>query len=137
VDLFNEGIDVPTVDTLLMLRPTMSGTLFQQQLGRGLRHHPGKRLCTVLDFVGQHRREFRFDTRYGALLGGTRRHVHKQVEADFPFLPSGCDFSLDPVARDIVLRSLKHAVPSGWTARVRELAQLANPAISLSDFLEV
>jgi superfamily II DNA or RNA helicase len=136
VDLFNEGVDVPTVDTLLMLRPTMSGTLFLQQLGRGLRHHPGKRLCTVLDFVGQHRREFRFDTRYGALLGGTRRHVHKQVEADFPFLPSGCDFSLDPVARDIVLRSLKNAVPSGWTARVRELARLADPAMSLGDFLD-
>jgi superfamily II DNA or RNA helicase/HKD family nuclease len=52
VDLFNEGIDVPNVDTLLMLRPTESPTLFLQQLGRGLRKVPGKTLCTVLDFVG-------------------------------------------------------------------------------------
>ena len=53
VDLFNEGVDVPSVDTLLMLRPTKSATLFLQQLGRGLRRdvESGKALCTVLDFV--------------------------------------------------------------------------------------
>ena len=120
VDLFNEGVDVPSVDTLLMLRPTQSGTLFLQQLGRGLRHHHGKRLCTVLDFVGQHRREFRFDHRFRALLGGTRREVQKQTEADFPFLPSGCHLSLDPVARDIVLRSFRNAVPASWPTRVAD-----------------
>jgi superfamily II DNA or RNA helicase len=69
VDLFNEGVDLPTVDTLLMLRPTESGTLFLQQLGRGLRQARDKTICTVLDFVGLHRREFRFDRRYRALLG--------------------------------------------------------------------
>ncbi len=70
VDLFNEGVDVPNVDTLLMLRPTESPTLFLQQLGRGLRRSKEKNFCTVLDFVGTHRREFRFDRRYRALLGG-------------------------------------------------------------------
>jgi superfamily II DNA or RNA helicase len=55
VDLFNEGVDIPTVDTLLLLRPTDSPTLFLQQLGRGLRRHAGKTVCTVLDFVGHHR----------------------------------------------------------------------------------
>src|SRR3546814_9320015 len=48
VDLFNEGVDVPTVDTVLMLRPTESPTLFLQQLGRGLGQAPGKGYCTVL-----------------------------------------------------------------------------------------
>ena len=61
VDLFNEGVDVPSVDTVLMLRPTESPVLFLQQLGRGLRKAPGKQFCTVLDFVGTHRKEFRFD----------------------------------------------------------------------------
>ena len=60
VDLFNEGVEVPAVDTILMLRPTESPTLFLQQLGRGLRKSPDKGVCTVLDFVGTHRREFRF-----------------------------------------------------------------------------
>lgn len=73
VDLFNEGVDVPTVDTVLMLRPTESPVLFLQQLGRGLRKAPGKSVCSVLDFVGTHRKEFRFDRRYRALLNVTRR----------------------------------------------------------------
>jgi superfamily II DNA or RNA helicase len=70
VDLFNEGVEVPLVDTVLMLRPTDSPTLFLQQLGRGLRRAHGKTVCTVLDFVGHHRREFRFDRRLRALLPG-------------------------------------------------------------------
>jgi hypothetical protein len=136
VDLFNEGVDVPSVDTLLMLRPTESGTLFLQQLGRGLRHFPGKRVCTVLDFVGQHRREFRFDKRFSALLGGTRRQVQKQVENGFPFLPAGCHLSLDSVASKIVLDSLKHALPATWRARVEELKAMANPQVTLQEFLQ-
>ena len=76
VDLFNEGVDLPTVDTLLLLRPTESPTLFLQQLGRGLRKSEGKTVCTVLDFVGLHRREFRYDRRFRALLGGSRSGHH-------------------------------------------------------------
>jgi superfamily II DNA or RNA helicase len=83
VDLFNEGIDVPTVDTLLLLRPTDSPLLFLQQLGRGLRRAVDKSLCTVLDFVGTHRKEFRFDRRFRALLGGSRVDIERQVRHDF------------------------------------------------------
>ena len=79
VDLFNEGVDVPVVDTLLLLRPTDSPTLFLQQLGRGLRRSEGKTACTVLDFVGHHRKEFRFDRRFGALLGGTRKELEQRI----------------------------------------------------------
>lgn len=137
VDLFNEGVDLPTVDTLLLLRPTDSPTLFMQQLGRGLRRSPGKTVCTVLDFVGQHHREFRFDRRLAALFGGSRRQLIRQVEEGFPFLPAGCHFSLDRVAADIVLDSLRHAIPSGWTARVAELRaqSAAGRATSLAAFL--
>lgn len=78
-----------------MLRPTESGTLFLQQLGRGLRRAEGKADCTVLDFVGLHRREFRFDLRYRALLGGSRRDLEQQIGRSFPFLPAGCHFELD------------------------------------------
>jgi len=81
VDLFNEGVDIPPVDTLLLLRPTESGTLFLQQLGRGLRKHQHKAVCTVLDFVGLHRSEFRYDRKFRALLGGTRDSIQKQVES--------------------------------------------------------
>jgi hypothetical protein len=138
VDLFNEGIDVPTVDTLLLLRPTESPTLFLQQLGRGLRRSPGKSACTVLDFVGRHRSEFRFDRRLRALLGGTRKEVAVQVEQGFPFLPAGCHMELDRVASEIVLESIREAVPSQWTAKVEELRGLTSTAreASLFQYLE-
>ena len=126
VDLFNEGLDLPDVDTLLMLRPTESPTLFLQQLGRGLRRTPDKRQCTVLDFVGHHRKEFRYDRRLLALFGGTRRDVERQVSEGFPLLPAGCHMQLDEVAEQIVLDSLKQAIPSRWPAKVAELRRQIN-----------
>lgn len=137
VDLFNEGVDLPKVDTLLFLRPTDSPTLFLQQLGRGLRKSDEKHSCLVLDFVGQHRREFRFDRRLRALLGGSRKHVERQVESGFPFLPSGCHMELDRKSREIVLESIKQAVPSRWSAKVDELRRLREEGRgSLGAFLQ-
>lgn len=138
VDVFNEGVDVPLVDTLLLLRPTDSPTLFLQQLGRGLRRAAGKDVCTVLDFVGQHRKEYRLDRRYRALLGGTRRDLERQIGQGFPFLPTGCHVELDRVAADIVLTSLRSAVPDRWTAKVEELRllQAARGSVRLGEYLE-
>ena len=137
VDLFNEGIDLPLVDTLCLLRPTDSPTLFMQQLGRGLRKAHGKLQCTVLDFVGHHRTEFRFDRRFRALLGGSRVDLQRQIQAGFPFLPAGCHMELDPVARDIVVQNLKQAIPARWPRKVDELRALAatRPQVSLGDYL--
>ena len=138
VDLFNEGVDIPSVNTLLMLRPTDSALLFQQQLGRGLRRHEGKSICTVLDFVGQHRNEHRADRRLGALLQGTRLEIGEQIKEGFPYLPAGCHMELDPVARDLILRNLKQSVPSRFSERVDELrglAQRTGKDVSLADFL--
>jgi superfamily II DNA or RNA helicase len=124
VDLFNEGVDVPSVDALLLLRPTESPTLFLQQLGRGLRKAPDKVICTVLDFVGVHRREFRFDRRLGALLGGTRKDLERQVAAQFPYLPAGCHMELDRKSSEIILESIRSAIPSRWPEKVAELRHL-------------
>lgn len=137
VDLFNEGVDVPAVDTVLFLRPTDSPTLFLQQLGRGLRRLAGKTVCTVLDFVGQHRKEFRYDRRFRALLGGTRKDLERQIADGFPFLPAGCHLELDRVAAKIVLENIRQAVPSRWTARVAELKSMATGGkdVSLGMFL--
>lgn len=134
VDLFNEGVDIPSVDTLLLLRPTDSPTLFLQQLGRGLRKTAGKSACTVLDFVGTHRKEFRFDRRLCALLGGSRADVERQVRQDFPFLPAGCSFHLDQVAKEIVLGSIRDSIPSTWRERCAELRSLGD--VGLGDYLE-
>ena len=138
VDLFNEGVDVPVVDTLLLLRPTDSPVLFLQQLGRGLRRAEKKTVCTVLDFVGHHRREFRFDRRLRALLGGTRKDLERQIRGGFPFLPAGCHMELDPVAADVVLRSIRDSIPSLWSRKVEELRALVGSGreARLADYLE-
>lgn len=138
VDLFNEGVDVPSVDTVLMLRPTESPTLFMQQLGRGLRRSDGKAFCTVLDFVGQHRKEFRYDRRFRALLGGTRRELERAVQQGFPFLPAGCHLQLDVKSSEIILRSLRNAIPSRWPEKVEELRLLRHqqPDIDLAGYLD-
>jgi superfamily II DNA or RNA helicase/HKD family nuclease len=138
VDLFNEGVDVPAIDTVLMLRPTESPTLFLQQLGRGLRKAKDKPFCTVLDFVGKHNRQFRFDRRYRALLGSTRKEVIAAVTAGFPFLPAGCSMQLDQESSAIVLRSLREAIPSRWPEKVNELRALRrdDPDVGLAQFLD-
>ncbi len=124
-DLYNEGVDLPFVDTLLLLRPTTSATLFVQQIGRGLRLFAGKTSCLILDFVGQHRAEFRFDNVYAAITGIPRGKLERAVKEGFPYLPSGCVFQLDHVVRARVLESLKHAVATA-AVLVRELREVTN-----------
>jgi len=134
VDLFNEGLDVPECDTVLLLRPTESATVFLQQLGRGLRHAPGKAVVTVLDFLGQQRKEFRFDVRFRALTGIPRGRLTEAVVEGFPFLPSGCHLELDRVATDIVLGNLKAQLSLRRPALVKEVRQEATA--DLADWLQ-
>ena len=134
VDLFNEGIDVPAIDVVLMLRPTESATVFLQQLGRGLRRSDGKDVLTVLDFVGHQTKAFRFDLRYRRMLGRTRREIERDVDEDFPYLPAGCQVQLDPVAKKIVLDNIRTALPTRWPERVRELRELGD--VSLAAYLD-
>jgi superfamily II DNA or RNA helicase len=142
VDLFNEGVDLPSVDTLMLLRPTESPVVFIQQLGRGLRRSPGKACVTVLDFIGQQNRQFRFDLRFRAITGGSRIEVEKQIEEGFPVLPAGCSMELDRVAQEIVLSGLRNAIPRTRPRMEAELAQLAKSsrfvgrAPTLREFLQ-
>ncbi|WP_242624105.1 DEAD/DEAH box helicase [Micromonospora kangleipakensis] len=133
VDLFNEGVDLPMVDTILMLRPTESATIFLQQLGRGLRLDDDKPCLTVLDFIGGQHANFRFDLRWRALTGVSRRAIIDAVADDFPSLPSGCHIQLDRVAKDIVLANLRSALPTSKRGLVAELRQLGD--VSLGEFL--
>lgn len=135
VDLFNEGIDIPTVDTLLLLRPTQSSVVFQQQLGRGLRLHPSKESCLVLDFVGQHNAEFRYDRLLSSITGQTRRQVLDSLDHGFSTLPAGCHIHLDQQVRTRVLANLRRQVQQQWRSLSRELSALAalrgrNPTLS-------
>ncbi|OEJ42377.1 helicase [Streptomyces agglomeratus] len=107
VDLFNEGLDIPDVDTILLLRPTNSATIFLQQLGRGLRRTKTKPVLTVLDFIGQHRAEFRFEEQFRALTNLSRNRLIDHMEHDFPQLPSGCQIILEGKSKDLVLSNIR------------------------------
>jgi superfamily II DNA or RNA helicase/HKD family nuclease len=134
VDLFNEGVDLPAVDTILMLRPTESATIFLQQLGRGLRLADNKACLTVLDFIGAQNGQFRFDLRYRALTGATRRGLVRDVEHDFPTLPAGCHIQLDRVAKDIVLGNIRAALKLHRKDLVAELKRMGD--VPLSQFID-
>lgn len=134
VDLFNEGLDIPEIDTILMLRPTSSATVFLQQLGRGLRRTADKAVLTVLDFVGLTRKEFSFANQYRALTGLSRGRLRRAIEAGFPFMPPGCQIVLDRQAQEIVLENIKSQVAPRWSQVVAEARELGD--VSLPEFLE-
>lgn len=134
-DLFNEGLDLPEVDTILFLRPTESATVFLQQLGRGLRRTPDKPVLTALDFVGHHRKEFRFDLKLRALTGHTRRGLVRDVERGFPFLPSGCQIVMDKQSQANILENIRSQVANRWTQIIAELRR-SGPDSDLPAFLD-
>lgn len=106
VDIFNEGVDIPEIDTVLFLRPTESLTVFLQQLGRGLRLAEDKDCLTVLDFVGNSRPEYNFENKFRALIGKTVTTVTKEIEDNFPHLPLGCSVILEKKAKKTILENI-------------------------------
>jgi len=112
VDLFNEGLDVPVVDTVLFLRPTESLTVFLQQMGRGLRYCPGKEVLTVLDFVSQANKDYDFIHKFSAMLGAGSRHLRTQMDQGYPDLPPGCAIQLEKKAQEIILQHIARQIPS-------------------------
>ncbi len=134
VDLFNEGLDIPHIDTVLMLRPTQSATIFLQQLGRGLRRAEGKAVLTVLDFVGMQNKQFRFDLKYRALTGLSRTRLVSSIEKGFPFLPPGSQIIFDRVAQDIVLRNVKSQLTLSTRDLVVDVRQHLPQGVEPSDY---
>jgi len=113
VDMLNEGIDIPEVDTLLFLRPTESLTIFLQQLGRGLRLHDDKEYLTVLDFIGQAHVEYSFEHKFRGMLGKTHTRIKEELENDFPHLPLGCSIVLEKTARELILQNITRSIRGG------------------------
>ena len=139
VDIFNEGVDIPEIDTVLFLRPTESLTIFLQQLGRGLRLAEGKENLTVLDFVGNARPEYDFEHKFRALIGKTASPVLKEVEDDFPHLPLGCSIILESKAKEFILENIKTATSLNRNQLIQKIRNFEFQSIlplTLSNFLQ-
>lgn len=134
VDIFNEGVDIPAVDTVLFLRPTESLTIFLQQLGRGLRLYPGKQQLTVFDFVAQLNQKYDFASRFRSLLTRTDKNVAEQVKNGFTLLPHGCTIHMEEKAQEYVLQNIKAAIYNK-SRLVRELRTYMHTP-TLRDFIE-
>lgn len=139
VDLFNEGVDIPEIDTILFLRPTESATVFLQQFGRGLRLHKDKDHLTVLDFVGHSRAEFSYKERFEALIGRHSQNIKDEIEGGFANAPFGCKIILEEKAKEEIIANIEGYLRSLNKGRIiKDIAayyKLAKDAFSLKGFL--
>ena len=137
VDIFNEGVDIPEIDTVLFLRPTESLTIFLQQLGRGLRISENKECLTVLDFVSQANVQYNFSEKFRALVGKTDQNISKEIDLGFPHLPAGCSIKMEVAARDYILNNIRNAIFNSRRL-IREISSFQNNTemvLTLTNFL--
>ena len=138
VDLYNEGVDIPEVNTVLFLRPTESLTIFLQQLGRGLRLSEGKDCLTVLDFIGAANRRYNFEEKFMAMLDDQHHSVKEEIDRGFTGVPKGCYIQLEKKAAQRVLENISQNF-RGYTElvnRIRCFKEDTGEDITFDRFLE-
>ena len=138
VDIYNEGVDIPEVNTVLFLRPTESLTIFLQQLGRGLRLAENKECLTVLDFIGQANKRYNFEDKFAALLSNTSRNVTREIKDGFVSAPKGCYIQLEKKAAKYILDNIRasYGNTAGLVSRVASFTEDSGLELTLTNFLE-
>lgn len=138
VDLYNEGVDIVDVNTILFLRPTESLTIFLQQLGRGLRLADGKECLTVLDFIGQANKKYDFESKFKALLSNTDRNISNEIKNGFISAPKGCYIQLEKKAQGYVLENIRTGFDrkDGLIARIASFTEDTGKPLTLTNFVE-
>jgi hypothetical protein len=138
VDIFNEGVDIPEIDTVLFLRPTESLTIFLQQLGRGLRLSDGKDCLTVLDYVSQAHAKYNFADKFRALVGKSNNSIGDEIEKGFPHLPAGCSIQLEKQAKEYILNNIESAIFDARRLRreIESFERNTHQELTLLNFLE-
>ncbi len=137
VDIYNEGVDIPEVNTVLFLRPTESLTIFLQQLGRGLRLAEGKECLTVLDFIGAANRKYNFEEKIAALLDNTNHSVEQELRHGFVSVPKGCYIQLEKKASQIILTNIRqsYGFKGGLVSRIASFEEDSGLPLTLENFL--
>ena len=137
VDIYNEGVDIPEVNTVMFLRPTESLTIFLQQLGRGLRIAEGKDCLTVLDFIGQANKKYNFEEKFAALLDNTKHSVQHELKNGFVSAPKGCYIQLEKKAAEAILNNIKSSfnMRSGLVSRIRTFEEDSGLELNIANFV--
>ena len=138
VDIYNEGVDIPEVNTVLFLRPTESLTVFLQQLGRGLRLSEDKECLTVLDFIGQANKKYNFEDKFAALFSNTTRSVTREIKDGFVSVPKGCYIQLEKKAAKYILENIRasYGNTAGLITRVASFEEDTGLELTLANFLD-
>lgn len=138
VDIYNEGVDIPEVNTVLFLRPTESLTIFLQQLGRGLRLTEDKECLTVLDFIGQANKKYNFEDKFAALLSNTSQSVTREIKDGFVSAPKGCYIQLEKLASKYILDNIRasYGNSAGLVTRVSSFEEDSGLKLTLKNFLD-
>lgn len=137
VDLYNEGVDIPEINTVLFLRPTQSLTIFLQQLGRGLRLSEEKDCLTVLDFIGQANQHYNFEEKFNALLSNATRSLTYEIKNGFVSVPKGCYIQLEQKAKEVILDNIAQSFgkKSGLITRLATFTEDTGLSLSIANFV--
>lgn len=138
VDIYNEGVDIPEINTVLFLRPTESLTIFLQQLGRGLRLAENKECLTVLDFIGQANKKYNFEDKFAALLSNTTHSVQREIKDGFISAPKGCYIQLERKAKEYILNNIRSSfgAKAGLISRIATFEEDSGLTLSIENFCE-
>lgn len=138
VDLYNEGVDIPEINTILFLRPTESLTVFLQQLGRGLRLSDNKECLTVLDYVGQAHKNYNFYEKFSQISKKKGKALKDEIESGFITLPKGCHLHMEKQAKEYILRNINSFINNKITItnKIKSFEIESNKKLNLSNFIE-
>lgn len=109
VDIFAEGVDIPEVNQVIMLRPTQSAIVFVQQLGRGLRKAPDKEFVVILDFIGNYQSNFLIPVALADDRSYNKDNMRRALAVDLRQIPGASSVHFDPIVRKRIYESIDRA----------------------------
>lgn len=106
VDIFNEGVDIPEVNQIIMLRPTESPIVFIQQLGRGLRKAENKEYVVILDFIGNYMNNFMIPIALSGDRSYNKDTIRRYVMEGSKILPGSSTIHFDEISKKRIFQSI-------------------------------
>lgn len=147
VDILNEGIDIPTINLLLFLRPTMSSTIFIQQIGRGLRKAKNKDFVTIIDFIGNHKKDYLLINYFSSevdnkdTLFTKKEKIINEIKNQFSNIPKSCYVELDRICQNRIIEKIekinfssKNILKKMYLDYKAEIGKSENEILKVSDF---
>lgn len=128
VDIMNEGIDIPAINQIIMLRPTKSAIIFVQQLGRGLRKYPQKDYVVILDFIGNYQNNFMIPIALSGDTSYNKDNIRHYVAEGNRFIFGSSTIHFDKIARQKIYQAID-------SAKLNDTALLKNEYLQLKQKL--